>query len=120
AAEAGAACGVSGNADGLEMASPNIAGDKPALECVLATRENFESLRHLERGNEIDNGAEDANGIAGFLETAAIGRRFKKASKARGDAGPDSHGQAVAGDGGSVDPGAGGLDGIVVNQEAGL
>jgi hypothetical protein len=117
---AGTACGVSGNADGLEMASPNIAGDKPALECVLATRENFESFRRFKRGNEIDDGAEDANGITGFLETMAIRGGLQKASEARGYAGPDGHGQAIAGDGGSINPGAGELDSIVVNQEAGL
>ena len=66
-ASAGAAGWILGHADGLKMAGPNIARDQAAVERLFTTSQEFEGFSDLERGDEIDDGAEDADGVAGFL-----------------------------------------------------
>jgi hypothetical protein len=60
--------------------------------------------------------AEDAGSVAGLLEALRLG--LEQARKARGQAGTNGHGQAVASDRGGVNPGLALLDGEVVDQKA--
>ena len=87
---------------------------------MFAASEKFQSFGNFELGNEIDNGAEDANGVAGFFEAVAIRGRLEETGKTRSQAGTDSHGYAIAGNGGSVNPGRDGLNSEVVDEETGL
>lgn len=119
-ADASAARWVLGDADGLEVAGPNVARDQAAVERFFAVGEKFEGFGDFERGNEVDDGAEDADSVASFFEAVTVGGRFEEAGEARGDAGTDGHGDAVTCDSGGVNPGAGGLDGVVVDEEAGF
>lgn len=118
AAGAGAAVWVEGNSDGLEMAAPDIAGDEAAMQRGGLAGEKFDSFGGFKRGDQIDDRAEDANGVAGFLE--ALLDCVHQASETWGGARANGHGQAVAADGGGVDPGLGILDGEVVDEETGF
>ena len=119
-ASAGAAGWILGHADGLKMAGPNIAGDQAAVERLFTTSQELEGFGDFERGDEVDDGAEDADGVAGFLEAMAVGGGFEEAGETRSETGEDGHCYAVTGDGGGVNPGNGGLDGEVVDEEAGF
>src|SRR5260370_34021537 len=66
----------------------------------------------------IDNGAENTDGVAGFLKALLLG--FHETGKTRRRAWADGHGQAVAGHGGGVNPGLSILDSKVVDQKPGL
>src|SRR5260370_33516331 len=66
----------------------------------------------------IDNGAENTDGVAGFLKALLLG--FHETGKTRRRAWADGHGQAVAGHGGGVNPGLSILDSKVVDQKTGL
>src|SRR5580704_13832690 len=57
AAGAGAAGGILRNADGLEMAAPNISRDQAAVQGLFAASQKLEGFGDLERSDEIDDGA---------------------------------------------------------------
>ena len=101
---AGAAGSVLGHTDRLEVAGPNVAGNQAVVERFFAACEKLEGFRDFERGDKVNDGAEDANGIAGFFETMAACRGFEEASETGSQARADGHGYAVAGDGSSVYP----------------
>lgn len=75
------ASGIPGDADRLEVAAPNIARDEPVVERVFAAGEKFERFGNFERGDEIDDGAKDANGVAGLFETMAVCRGLEEAGE---------------------------------------
>src|SRR5229473_513611 len=66
----------------------------------------------------MDDGAENADGVAGFFEAVLL--RFQQTGEARRRSGADGHGEAVAGHGGGVNPGRAILDGKIVDQETRL
>ena len=84
AAGARAAAWVFDHTDRLEVACPDIAGDQAAVESFFAAREELKGFRYFERGDEVDDGAEHANGVASFLESMAVCRGFEEAGKTRG------------------------------------
>src|SRR2546423_15307037 len=84
------------------------------------TGEDFQSFGYFQRGDQIDDGAEDPDGVASFLEALGSGAGFEKAGEAGGCAGANGHGQAVAGNGSRVNPRGGGFYGDVIDQEAGF
>jgi hypothetical protein len=120
AIDAGATAGVAGHTYGLKMTAPNVAGNEAAVESLLMTSEQLYGFGHLYRGDQIHNGTENADGVAGFLETGEGISALKEASKASGCTWQDSHGQAVAAHGGSIDPGLTRFHGKIVHQETRL
>ena len=64
-------------------------------------------------------GTENANGVAGFFYSQGCGR-IHDASEASRYAGSNDHRDAIAGDGGGIDPRGGSFDGKIINQEASL
>src|SRR5450755_65378 len=117
---ASAALGVARHLYGLKMAGPNVAGDEAAMESLGIAGEELDGFGGLQGGDEIDDRAEDADGVAGFLHTGEGVGRAEETSEASGVAGKNGHGEAVSGDGCGVDPRAGGLYGEIVDQKAGL
>jgi hypothetical protein len=104
---------------GLKMAGPDVAGDEAAMQSLGIAGEQLEGFGGLQPGDEIDDRAEDADGVAGFFDARKV-RRVKETSEAGGVPGENGHGEAVGGDGCGVNPRAGGLDGEIVDQEAGF
>jgi len=90
------------------------------VERFFAPGEEFEGFGDFERCDEVDYGSQDANGVAGFFEAVAVCRGFEEAGEARRETGADGHGDAVTGDSCGVNPGLGGLDRIIIHEEAGL
>lgn len=117
---AGAALRVAGDLHGLKMAGPNVAGNEAAVESFAIAGEQLDGFGGLQRGDEIDDRAEDANGVAGFLHAGEGFRGAEETSETGGIAGENSHGEAVSGDSGAVNPWAVGLDGEIVDQETGF
>lgn len=116
---AGAALGIARDLDGLKMSGPDVAGDEAAMERVAVAGEELDSFGGLQGCDEIDDRAEDADGVAGFFHAREV-RRAEETSEASGVAGEDRHGEAVSGDGCGVDPWSVGLDGEIVDEEAGF
>ena len=120
-AGAGAAGGIAWDVERLHMAGPDIAGDEAVMEGFGAAGEEFDGFGGLEGCDQVHDWAEDADGVAGFFGGGSGGiDAFHKASQAGGCAGLDGHGEAITGDAGGVNPGETGLDGIVINKEAGF
>jgi len=115
-AGAGAAIRVAGDAEGLETAGPNVAGDETAVEGGGASRQDFDGFGGLERSDQIDNRPEDADGVAGFLQARRLG--FHQTSETGCGAGENGHGETVAGYRGGINPGLAVLDGEIVDKEA--
>ena len=115
AAGAGAAIRVARDAYGLEMARPDIAGDEAAVQGFGAASQKLQGFGGFKRSDQVDDGAEDADGVAGFLEACLL--RIHEAGEARRGSGADGHREAVAGDGGGINPGLVILDGKVVDEE---
>ena len=105
--------------NGLKPTGPDIAGEQAAVKGGLSSGEEFQGFGNFERSNETDDRAKHADSVAGFFE-ASTGGGIEKTSEAGRFAGQNGHGEAVTGDGGSVDPGSVGFDGEVVDEEAGL
>jgi hypothetical protein len=118
--DARAALGIALYLHGLKMAGPNVAGDEAAMESLAIAGEEFDGFGGLQGGDEIDYRAEDADGIAGFLHAGEGVWRAEETSEAGGVAGKNRHSEAVSGDGGGVNPRAAGLDGEIVDEEAGF
>jgi len=70
------------------VAGPDIAGEEAAVESIFAASKELHGFSNFERGYEVDDGAEDADGIAGFFEALA-GGGIEQAGEARRDAGTD-------------------------------
>src|ERR1700704_6380546 len=81
-----AAIGVTGHLNGLKMAGPYVAGDEAAVESIAVAGEQLDGFGGLPRGDEIDDWAEDADGVAGFLHAGKV-RRAEETSEASGVAG---------------------------------
>lgn len=114
-----AALGIARDLDGLKMAGPDVAGDEAAMESVAVAGEELDGFGGLQGCDEIDGRAEDADGVAGFFHTGEV-RRAEETGEAGGFAGEDRHGEAVGGDGCGVNPWSVGLDGEIVDEEAGF
>ena len=71
AEHAGAADSVLGHTDRLEVAGPNVAGNQASVKGFFAPSEKLEGLRDFKRGDKIDDGPEDTNGIASFFDALA-------------------------------------------------
>ena len=111
-----------GGADLASFVGPEVEGEEgPADETGLAGKE-FEGFGDLDGGGEVNGGGENAGGVAGF--DGAGGRLGEEAGEAGGRilgwGGDDGHGRGIGTDGGGVDPGFGLLDGVVVDEVAGL
>src|SRR5438445_5751986 len=117
-AGASAAVWVAGDADGLKMTAPDITRDETAMQRIGAAGQKLDGFSGFERGDEIDDGAEDAYGIARFLQTPLL--RFCQTGETRGRSGTDGHGETVAGHGGRVNPRLRVLHGEIVDQKARL
>ncbi|MCU1222894.1 MAG: hypothetical protein JWQ42_987 [Edaphobacter sp.] len=84
--------------------------------------EELEGFCDLDGGGEVDGGGEYAGGVAGLYRAGwGLG---EDAGQAGGGVGgrsrKDSHGGGVGSDGGGIDPWRGLLDGVVVDEIAGL
>ena len=103
--DAGAAVGVAGDVERLHVAGPDIAGDEAVVESGGAAGEEFDGFGGLEGGDEVDDWAEDADGVAGFFVggSGSVGA-FEEAGEAGGLAGENGHGEAVTGHAGGVNP----------------
>jgi hypothetical protein len=92
------------------------------MQRVFPSGEQLQRFGDLERGNQIHDRPENADGVAGFLQavglSVAIGS--EQACETGGNAGADSHREAVARHGGRVDPGLADLDGEIVDKVARL
>jgi hypothetical protein len=118
ATDAGAAVRVARDADGLEVAGPDVAGDEAAMQGFGAAGQELHGFGCFERSDQVNDGAEDADGVAGLLEAVLLS--FHQAGEARRGSGADGHGEAVTGHGGGVNPGHAVLDGKIVDQETRL
>ena len=79
----GTAGGIPSDADGLEVASPDVAGDEAAVEGGFAAGEELESFGYLERSDEVDDRTKDADGVAGFFEAVTVCGGFEEAGETR-------------------------------------
>ncbi len=111
---ASAAIGPARQTDGLHAPGPNVRGEQAPIQGFGMAREDFQGFGCFERGDQIDDGAEDADGVAGFFE-ALGGAGFEQAGQAGRSAGTNCHGEAVTGNGSGVDPGAAGSDSDIVH-----
>ena len=118
--DACATLGIALYLHGLKMAGPNVAGEQAAMESVTIAGEELDGFGGLQGCDEIDDRAEDADGVAGFLHAGEGVGCAEETSEAGGVAGENGHGEAVSGDGCGVDPRAAGLDGEIVDQKAGF
>jgi len=118
ASGASAAFRVARHTDGLHAAGPDVARKQAPMKSLGMAGKELQGFGYFQGGDQIDDRAEDTNGVAGFLEAVSGAAGFEKAGDASRLAGTDSHGQSVAGDGGSVNPRAAGFDGQIVDQEA--
>lgn len=100
------------------LVGPLVDGKQTAPHALGLAGEKLERLSDLDGSGHVDGGVEDAGGIAGF--DGAAGSLGKDAGKAGGLAGQNIHGDGVGTDGGCVDPGLVLLNGVVVEQVAGL
>lgn len=100
------------------LVGPLVDGKQAAAHAFGLAGEELERLGNLDGSSHVDGGVEDAGGVAGF--DGAAGSLRKDAGKAGGLAGQNVHGDGVGTDGGGVDPGLVLLDGVVVEQVAGL
>ena len=116
-ANAGAAMGIAFDLDGLEATGPDIGGDQAVVEGLVMAGEEFHGFGDFQRGDQIDDGTEDSDSVAGFLYASGRIGTFEQASEAWGRARKNGHGEAIAGDGGGVDPGLRGSDGEIVDEE---
>ncbi len=89
------------------------------LEGFRATSENFQGLGDLERGDQVDDGTEDADGVACFFE-AESASGIEEAGEAGGFPGANDHGDAIAADRRGVNPGQAEFHCEIVEQEAGF
>ena len=103
---------------GLRMAGPDVARDETAMESFAIAGKQLDGFGGLQGGDEIDDRAEDADGVAGFLHAPVGGA--EETREAGGIAGENGHGEAVSGDRGGVNPRAAGLDGEIVDHKAGF
>lgn len=110
-----AAVRVARDAERLEVAAPDVAGDEAAVQGFGAACQKLYGFGGFQGSDQVDDGAEDADGVAGFLEAGLL--RIHEAGEARRGSRADGHREAVAGDGGGVNPGLVILDGKVVDQE---
>ena len=106
--------------------------EKGAPHEVGLVGQEFEGFGGLDGGGEVDGSGEDAGGVAGFYRTG--GGLWEEAGEAGrgfigdwclgrlsvGTQGEDVHGGGVGAYGCGVDPGLGLLDGVVVDEVAGL
>ncbi len=115
---AAAALWIARHADGLHAPGPDVTRKQASMKSFRAPGEKFQGFGYFQRGDQINDRAKDANGIAGFLEAISGAAGFEKAREASGLAGTDGHGQSIARDGGSVNPRAAGFHGDIVDQEA--
>ncbi len=121
AVAAGAGGAVAGGLDihGHEAAGPEVEVEEAAENIGFFAAEELEGFGGLEAGDDVDDGADDAGGVAGGVHFGGRGF-FEYAAEAWGFAGEDGHHEAGGADDGAVDPGAVGLDGQVVDEEAGF
>jgi hypothetical protein len=119
AADASAALGIAREEQRLQVAGPDIAGEEAAVEGVLAAGKEFQALGGFQRGDEIDDRTEHTDGVAGFFEALRVWG-FEKAGETGSDAGTDGQRDPVTGNGRGVNPGAGKLDGQVVDEQTGF
>lgn len=66
-----AARGIAFGADGLESSGPDVAGDERAVKRRTAAREEFHRFGDFDGGDEVHNGAENANRVTGFVKAGA-------------------------------------------------
>lgn len=57
--------------NGLESSGPDVARENRAVERRGTTGKEFQGLGYFERGDQIDDWAEDADGVTGVLEAGA-------------------------------------------------
>src|SRR5438093_5358718 len=88
------------------------------MKSFAVTGEDFQSFGYFQRGDQIDDGTEDPDGVASFLSALGGGAGFEKAGEAGRRTRANGHSEAVAGDGGRVNPRAAGFHGNVIDQEA--
>lgn len=100
------------------LIGPEVAGEQGTAHSVPRTGEILERFSDGNGGGEVNGCIEDARGVTGF--NGAAGRFRKDAGEASSFAGDDIHGDGVGGNGGGVDPWTALLDGIVVEEIAGL
>ncbi len=114
-----AAFGIALRMERLETPAPYITRQKTAVQGGEAAREKLHGFGNFEGGDEIDDRAKNADGVAGFLETSARGG-FEQTRETRRLARENGHAKAVTGNGSRVDPGSVGFDSEIVDEEAGF
>ena len=124
AANAGAALRISGHADGLEAAGPDITRDEAAVQGCGFSGKKLGCFGSFDGGDNTSGAVEDARGVASFLEakaaayTTGCAIRFEEASEARGFAGKNRESQTVTGNSGGVNPGNSESDCGIIDKEA--
>ena len=119
---------------GIDLATlvcPEVVREQGAAHQVRLVGQEFEGFAGLDGSGEVDSGGEDSDGVTGLY--GAGGRFREDAGEAGGfllhvgscglqvvSAGENVHGGRVGANGGSVDPGLGLLDGVVVDQVSGF
>ena len=84
-----------------------------------AAGQKLQGFSGFEGGNQVHDGAENTDGVAGFLKSHVRGG-FEKTGKAGSLAREDGHGNAVAGHRRGINPGCASFDGKIVDEEARL
>src|SRR5277367_6073633 len=99
------------------MPGPDIAGNQTIGQSRFLGSEELQGFGYFERGDETDDGSEYAYVVAGIFEsTRAL--IFDEARQTGGNSGTDHHGDAVASDGGGINPGARSADSKIVDEQA--
>lgn len=120
AVSAGAALRITGHADGLEAAGPNIARDEAAIQRCGFSCKKLGCFGSFDGGNNAGGAVQNARSVAGLLKSQAgeLAIRFEQASEARGLTGKNRESETVTGNSRSVNPGNSESDCGIIDKEA--
>jgi len=116
AAHASAACGIARGTNGLEAARPDVEGNQAAVKSLGPSRKDFDRFGGLNRSDDARGGVQDTGRIAsGFgAERFMFVGAFEQACQAGGFSRTNRHGDAIASESRSVNPGNAAGDGGVI------
>jgi len=103
------------------FAGPEIEGEQRTAHEIGLAGEKLERFGDLNGCGKVDGSSENAGGVAGLDRAAGwLGEDAGEAGRGIRRARQDVHGCGVGSDGSGIDPGLGLLNGVVVEQIAGL
>lgn len=103
----------------LEPPAPHVAGDKAAVQSGSAACEEFHGFGDCQRSDQVHDRTENADGVASVLK-AHPRSGIQQTGEARGFAWKNSESQPITSYGGGINPGSGGFDGKVIEEEPGF